>query len=40
MNRVWNQSSQEKMQLNEKIEPNLRVIAGGFEPYQNPNKVL
>ncbi|AFY55937.1 glycosyltransferase [Rivularia sp. PCC 7116] len=29
-----------KQVYNEKIEPNLRVIAGGFEPYQNPNKVL
>lgn len=29
-----------KQVYNEKIESNLRVIAGGIEPYKNPNKVL
>ncbi|MEO1433075.1 MAG: glycosyltransferase [Cyanobacteria bacterium J06633_8] len=29
-----------KQVYNEKIEPNLRVIAAGIEPYQNPDKVL
>lgn len=29
-----------KQVYNEKIAPNLRVIAGGIEPYQNPSKVI